>query len=63
MASSDHENDLEKNTKPDEAELVQSSAEGENVEAELFAADAQMTPELAAALEEVAKYRDVALRA
>ena len=55
MASSDHEDDLEKNAKPDEVELVTPIVEDDPVSA--------VTPELAAALEEVAKYRDIALRA
>jgi len=65
MASSDHENDLEKNAKPDEAELFKARVGDENAEAEAEAAgaDTEMTSELAAALEEVAKYRDLALRA
>ena len=57
MASSDHENDLEKNAKPDEAELFKARVGDENAEAEAEAAgaDTEMTSELAAALEEVAK--------
>ena len=62
MASSDHENDLEKNAKPDEVELVNASVEDENLE-DHPSAGGEGTSELAAALEEVAKYRDIALRA
>ncbi|MFT7243632.1 MAG: molecular chaperone GrpE [Candidatus Azotimanducaceae bacterium] len=65
MASSDHENDLDKNAKPDEAELVTSIVGDANVEDESVGDNpaGAVTTELAAALEEVAKYRDIALRA
>jgi molecular chaperone GrpE len=65
MASSDHENDLDKNAKPDEAELVTSIVEDANVEDESVGDNpaGAVTTEFAAALEEVAKYRDIALRA
>jgi len=62
MTGSDNENDLEKNAKPDEVELVNASVEDENLE-DHPSAGGEGTSELAAALEEVAKYRDIALRA
>ena len=62
MTGSENENDLEKNAKPDEVELVNASVEDENLE-DHPSAGGEGTSELAAALEEVAKYRDIALRA
>lgn len=62
MASSDHENDLEKNVKPDDDALVGASVDDASLGDDPAAAGA-VTPELVAALDEVAKYRDIALRA